>query len=165
MGWGEGSGAPELDRRRRTWLGIARKLSKSGQAFFSNRLQQEQTNGFTPASAKGEIRREIGGDKTEKVVVGFRLIHSSGYPCETGTWQAQTQLSWCQVDAPAWGWRSGRSTRKCAPPHHSADAGRRHPCSLLDEAVHIKLSLTPWESQGGSSLETGWQAACAGGAP
>lgn len=65
----------------RTWLGIARKLSKSEQAFFSNRLQQEQTNGFTPASAKGEIKREIGGDKTEKVVVGFRLIHSSGYPC------------------------------------------------------------------------------------
>ena len=140
----------------RAWLGRARKLSISGQAFFSNRLQQEQTNGFTPASAKGEIRRERGGDKTEKVVVGFRLSHSSGYPCETGTWQAQTLLSWCQVDVPAQGWRSGRSTRKCAPPHHSADAGGGHPCSLLDESVHIQeLSPTPWESQGAPARRLG----------
>ena len=100
--------------------------------------------------------RERGGDKTEKVVVGFRLSHSSGYPCETGTWQAQTLLSWCQVDAPARGWRSGRSTRKCAPPHHSADAGGGHPCSLLDESVHIQeLSPTPWESQGAPARRLG----------
>ena len=68
----------------RGWLGRVGMLSKSGQVFFSNRLQQEQTNGFTPVPAKGEIRKEIGGNKIEQVAAGSRLIHSSGYPCWPG---------------------------------------------------------------------------------
>ena len=67
----QGKGRLERDRM---WC-------KSRQAFFSDRLQQQQqTNSSTPASAKGQIRKEIRGDKTEQVVAGSCLIHGLGYP-------------------------------------------------------------------------------------
>lgn len=53
----------EGEGRRETGCGV----NLDGQ-FFSDRLQQLQTNGSTPTSAKGEIRKEIRGDKTEQVV-------------------------------------------------------------------------------------------------
>lgn len=51
--------------RRETGCGI----NRDGH-FFSDRLQEEQTNGSTPASAKGEIRKEIRGDRIVQVVAG-----------------------------------------------------------------------------------------------
>lgn len=64
--------------------------------FLSNRLQQEQTNGFTLASAKEEIRKEIGGHEIEQVEAGSCLIHSSGCPCRPGRWRALScRFSWC----------------------------------------------------------------------
>lgn len=78
-------GPRALGRRRE---GAGRRQRECGvnlyRTFFSHRLQQWQTNGSTPASAKREIRKEIRGDKIEHVVTGSCLIHSSGCPCEPG---------------------------------------------------------------------------------
>lgn len=84
---GTEAGTPSFGQAQgRGWLERQRMGCKSRQAFFSDRLQQWQTNGSTPASAKREIRKEIRGDKIEQVVAGSRLIHSSGCPSEPRRW-------------------------------------------------------------------------------
>lgn len=123
-GWREGNPGVNLSKR-----------------FVSDRLQQEQTNGFTLAFANKEIRREIGGHKLEQVEAGSSLIHGRS-PCQPVRWRAPSSTAQLLLRGlrshltPMLGLEAGRGKEKHAPPlpagvkeEEAAAEVRGHPCS------------------------------------
>lgn len=160
---GGDSGPRQAPGRSQPERGDAEEIETS--IFLSDRLQQEQTNGFTLASAKEQIRKEIGGHGRAS---RSRLLPDSQLrsPCRPGRWRALScRRSWCYmatrlISTPGWGWRP-KSHKKYAPPARwgrvRRGRGRGQRSSSWDLA-----NPAPCRSPGASVTQAGWQAAHTG---